>query len=360
MRRPIQTRIFNLPASPPSWRTQELKTPVCAILNPRTCFTTNLINLSSAASASEEEHFSDASEGHVNEQLSPQSSCASPVPRTRVERVDSSAQHGEVPGTSAYEIREQDAVPDEIEVIREGDPSGDRSSAGLQDRPSTPVPRTMVEKLDTDSPSYGEAPGTEAFEKRQADAVPDLVKKTNDPDDSQPPSSANHASPQTDSPNQSIPETKLTRVDSIPTAENLPSQPRAHRRSPSDAMPDVVETVPDTAIPEMPLSHEDAEQEDGDHDGGDEFDEFVEEQDDMGDDDFGDFDDGFQDPGDEVAEAPTTGSITPQQPLAAPSVVRIPIYLNPMKSLTLAAPTHRFRHLQIHLRTPLRPPGHPR
>lgn len=302
-------------------------------------FTTNLINYPSAASASEEEHFSDASEGHVNDQLSPQSGCASPVPRTRVERVDGSAQHGEVPGTSAYEIREQDAVPDEIEVIREGGPSGDRSPAGLQERPSTPVPHTMVEKLDTDSPSYGEVPGTEAFEKRQADAVPDLVKKINDPDDAQPPSFADHTSPQTDSSNQSIPETKLTRVDSIPTAENLPSQPRAHRRSPSDAMPDVVETVPDTAIPEMSLSHEGAEQEEGDQDGGDEFDEFVEEQDDMGDDDFGDFDGGFQVPDDEV-EAPTTGSITPPQP---PSVVRIPIYLDPMKSLTLTASTHRFR-----------------
>lgn len=58
--------------------------------------------------------------------------------------------------------------------------------------------------------------------------------------------------------------------------------------------------------------------------GGDEdFDEFVEEQDDMGD-DFGDFDDGFQDPSVEVAEeAPTEGSITPQQPQVPPSVVSL-------------------------------------
>lgn len=292
---------------------------------------TNAIDPASTGSTSEDEHFSDASEGHVDEQLSAQSGRASPVPRTRVERVDSSAQHGEVPGTSAYEKREQDAVPDEIEVVPEGTPSGGRSPAGLQDRPSTPgdspIPRTMVEKLDPDSPSYGEVPGTEAFEKRQADAVPDFVKKTDDTDNVQPPSSADHASPQTNSSSQSIPETKVTRVNSIPTEEDPPSRPRAHRRSPSDAMPDVVETLPDTAIPEMSLSHEGTEQGNEDHGGGDEFDEFVEEQDDVGDDDFGDFDDGFQEPSDEVAEAPTAGSITPQQPLVPPSVVSISISL---------------------------------
>lgn len=327
--------------------------------------TTNTIGTYFAASTSEDEHFSDASEGHVDDQLSPQSGRTSPVPRTRVERVDSSAQHGEVPGTPAYEVREQDAVPDEIEVVPEGAPSGDRSPAGLQDRPSTPgdspIPRTMVEKLDPDSPSYGEVPGTEAYEKRQADAVPDVVKKTNDSDDVQPPSSAEQASPETNSSSQSIPETKVTRVDSIPTTEeDLPSRPRAHRRSPSDAMPDVVETVPDTAIPPMPLSHEGAEQGAEDQGGGDEFDEFVEEEDDMGDDDFGDFDDGFQEPSDEVAEAPTAGSIAPQQPLAPPSVVSIPIYLNSISFLTLPASTHRLRHLQINVRTSFCPSGHPR
>lgn len=291
-------------------------------------FATNTIDLSSAASTSEDEHFSDASEGHVNDQSSPQSGRTSPVPRTRVERVDSGAQHGEVPGTLAYEKREQDAAPDEIEVVPEGAPSRNRSPAGLQDKPSTlgdsPIPRTMVEKLDPESPSYGEVPGTEAYEKRQADAVPDVVKKTNDSDDTQAPASADHASPQTNSSSQSIPETKVSRVDSLPTEEDIPSRPRAHRRSPSDAMPDVVETVPDTAIPDMPLSHEGAVQgTEGQDGGGDDFDEFVEEHDDMGDDDFGDFDDGFQEPSDEVAEAPRAGSITPQQPLAPPSVVCI-------------------------------------
>jgi hypothetical protein len=33
----------------------------------------------------------------------------------------------------------------------------------------------IVEKIDPDEPSYGDVPGTEAYEKRRADAVPDAV-----------------------------------------------------------------------------------------------------------------------------------------------------------------------------------------
>lgn len=232
-----------------------------------------------------------------------------------------------MPGTPAYEQREQDAVPDEIEVVPEGVPDRDRSSAGLQDRQLTPggspIPRTMVEKIDPESPSYGEVPGTQAFEKRQADAVPDLVKKADDLDDAQPLPSADHYSPQTNSSDQSIPETKLSRVKTPPTAEELLSRPRAHHRSsPSDAEPDTVETVPDPPKPEMSLSQEDAERHDEVFGGGDDFDEFVEEQDQMGEDDFGDFDDGFQEPSGEAAEGTLTGDgATSQQPSAPPSVV---------------------------------------
>lgn len=288
---------------------------------------TNASDLASTASDSEDEHFSDASEGHGNDLLSPQSGRSSPVPRTRVERVDDSAQHGEVPGTPAYGQREQDAVPDEIEVVPEGAPSRDRSSAGLQDRPLTPgespIPRTMVEKIDPESRSYGEVPGTEAFEKRQADAVPDLVKKAEDPDDAQPLPSVDHDSPQTDSSDQSVPETKLSRVKTPPTEEELLSRPRAHHRSlPSDAEPDTVETVPDAPKPEMSLSQEDAERHNEDFGVGDDFDEFVEEQDQMGEDDFGDFDDGFQEPSGEAAEGTLTDDgATSQQPPAPPFVV---------------------------------------
>lgn len=54
----------------------------------------------------------------------------------------------------------------------------------------------------------------------------------------------------------------------------------------------------------------------------DDFDDFAEEQDEMGEDDFGDFDDGFQGPGEIAAdEAMDQASMTPQQPATPPSVV---------------------------------------
>ncbi|KAJ5684377.1 uncharacterized protein N7477_000722 [Penicillium maclennaniae] len=279
------------------------------------------------ASSSDDEHFSDASEGHDNVSSSPQFGSTSPVPRTRVERVDSNPHHGEVPGTAAYEMREQDAVPDEIEILpesAEGTQSKDVSPAGSQDRPLTPsgspIPRTIVEKVDPELPSHGEIPGTEAYVKRQADAVPDLIKPADDPDDAQPPS-VNHEFPDANSSDQEIPATKVSRVETMPTEEGLPSHPKAHQCSPSDAVPDIVETVPDASRPEQHLSQDLAEVSSDNQDFGDDFDEFVEEQDEMGDDDFGDFDDGFQEPTDEVdEEAPMGGTMTPQQPLALPSV----------------------------------------
>lgn len=300
---------------------------------------TNWAFYDNLGSDSSEEHFSDASEGHLQQQQQQQSSLhsghTSPVPRTRVERVDSKPQHGEVPGTEAYEIREQDAVPDDVEVIAEDSPSRDPSPAGLNDRPTTPgdspIPRTMVEKVDPEAPSYGEIPGTEAFEKRQADAVPDLVKSISDAESVQPPPSSEDASPVTSPPSQPIPETRVSRVDSPPIDEDSSPQPRAHhQRSASDAMPDVIETVPDTTTTlESPSAQHEQLSQDVEEDdfgevnegegGADDFDEFVEEQDDMGDDDFGDFDDGFQEPN--VDNDPTGGSTTPQQPYALPVVV---------------------------------------
>lgn len=307
------------------------------------------------ASDSDEEHFSDASEGHTNLQTkSPHSGRASPVPRTRVERVDDSAQHGEVPGTEAYEKRGQDAVPDEIEVVPEGSRSRDPSPAGSHGRPFTPggspIPRTVVEKVDPESPSHGEVPGTEAYEKRQADAVPDVVTKASDDLDSVlPPPATDRESPDSsasNASNQSIPETRLSRVDTISAEDELPPRPRAHQRSPSDAMPDTVETISDSPPPdhgEEKHNFEGAEDED---DFGDDFDEFVEEQGGMGDDDFGDFDDfddGFQEP--EVVEnAITAGSTIPQQPPVSISVVSRPMDLHSQMATNCTpspAPSHR-------------------
>ena len=91
--------------------------------------------------------------------------------------MDTSPRHGEVPGTPAYDKRTQDAVPDEIEIVPEG--SHSRSPSRDVRSPvspgGTPVPRTRVEKVDPAEPSHGEVPGTDAHAKRLADAEPDAV-----------------------------------------------------------------------------------------------------------------------------------------------------------------------------------------
>ena len=54
-------------------------------------------NLSAAAESSSDEHFSDASEGRPGQP--DRSEATSPIPVTRVERVDDQPSYGEVPGT---------------------------------------------------------------------------------------------------------------------------------------------------------------------------------------------------------------------------------------------------------------------
>lgn len=290
-----------------------------------------------AVSESEDEYFSDASEGNPEPQTLPQSGRTSPVPRTRVERVDSSAQHGEVPGTSAFQKREQDAVPDEIEVVPEGTHSQNNSPAGSEDRPlspeGSPIPRTVVEKVDPDEPSHGEVPGTLANEKRLADAVPDVVTKASDSEGSPTPPALYPTSTQGGILEQDIPETRLERVETIPADGEVPSHPVAHQSSPSDTLPDTVQTKPDVSLsddPELSVQNLSLDKELNEYDEydeqevGDDFDEFVEEQDGMEDDDFGDFDDGFQEPSTENTEEPPADvNAMPQQNHALPSVVRV-------------------------------------
>jgi hypothetical protein len=129
---------------------------------------------------SSDEHFSDASEGQPK-----RSNATSPIPITRVERVDDEPAHGEVPGTDAYKMRTQDAVPDEVEIVPEGSRSRSASHVSNSDRPltpgGTPVPKTVVEKIDPDQPGYGDVPGTLAHQQRLADAEPDIIVKAPQP-----------------------------------------------------------------------------------------------------------------------------------------------------------------------------------
>jgi hypothetical protein len=93
---------------------------------------------------------------------------SSPVPKLRVEKVDDEPSYGEVPGTEAYEKRTEDAAPDEIAVL------STKASSSEPMSPSSPIPKTVVEETE-------DAPGSTTHHYhenlRQADATPDVVHK---------------------------------------------------------------------------------------------------------------------------------------------------------------------------------------
>lgn len=179
------------------------------------------------------------------------------MPRTRVEKVDDNPSHGDVPGTSAYQKRGQDSVPDEVEVIPEGSRSRSQSVAEKQtdenenqEGEGEAVPRTMVEMVEPDRPSHGDVPGTTAYDKRKADAVPDMVKTAGgfpeDEDEDEDEDTAVNTTDTADTADTDtveIPETIVSEVER--EMPDQPGKPQAHRRHPSDAVPDVIETVPD-------------------------------------------------------------------------------------------------------------------
>ena len=150
-------------------------------------------------------------------------------------QVDDRENHGEVPGTPAYQLRTQDAVPDEIEVMPEGKHSSHWESKGS--RPQTPggssVPTTMVEKIDPTSPSHGDVPGTHAHSKRMADAVPDVIKSASHQDEA-----SDESSPASRTPD--VPMTVITKVDSRPSHGEVPGTEAFNVRT-EDATPDLVE-----------------------------------------------------------------------------------------------------------------------
>ncbi|KAL8806777.1 MAG: hypothetical protein Q9200_004917 [Gallowayella weberi] len=290
----------------------------------------------SQGSDNEEDVFSDAPED-----AKPSSDKSSPIPTTRVEKVDDRESHGEVPGTEAYKMRRQDAVPDELEIVGDSSkPTSRRTSQSQPDRTSTPggtpIPKTVVEKIDPDTPSHGDIPGTEAFNKRQADAVPDVVLQS-------PKARSTFEEGLQDTtihPDIPIPKTVVTKVDEQPSHGEVPGTEAYDMRT-EDAEPDVVETqggppgLPTSSIHRSPLSTPrpkfpavrsnsqiaadggfgpmpdyikessnepsgdapDLNHDSADNEPGDDIDDFGAEGDD--DDDFGDFDDGFEQPSNE-------------------------------------------------------------
>ncbi|OKL56389.1 hypothetical protein UA08_08330 [Talaromyces atroroseus] len=296
------------------------KRPSSTLLEPPPHNGPELEDTGAQDSASEEDHFSDASEGRQQPQSVKSSRAPSPVPLTRVERVDDGPRHGEIPGTLAYEQRAQDAVPDVLEVVPEGSRSRSSSRAGEPTSPGgSPVPRTIVVKVD-ETPSHGEVPGTEAYNQRQADVVPDLVLKEPAEDQQSPVTMEREDS------EQSVPGTRLFRVDTLPKDPGSPGI-RAHSPSPSDALPDFTETVQDTTaclgssreFYYGPSGVQGARangsiKEGGDDEFGDDFDEFEEGANAAADDDFGDFDEGFGEPAEEAVGEDTTEAESFQQP----------------------------------------------
>ncbi|KAG4440463.1 hypothetical protein IFR05_004057 [Cadophora sp. M221] len=298
-------------------------------------------------SSDSEDHFSDAQSG-----LEPASTDDSPsvpavnIPHTRVEKIDDEASYGEEPGTEAYRLREQDAAPDEIEIVPEHRTPGVSTPISKPSTPpgGQPIPLMIVEKVDPSTPSHGEVPGTLAHDLRAADSVPDLVVRSGERSRSSSTRSRAGSTPG-DLP---IPITKVEKIDSSPRHGEVPGT-KAYELRRGDAEPDIVEEVGEapgkgisisctserltgSGSPTSPgvrspiINHarrkssaagrkgttpvatdEYNEDEDGSDGGfGDDFDDFEEGEDA----EFGDFNDGFQ----EAAPAPPPPQSIPVTP----------------------------------------------
>ncbi|PQE27974.1 Phospholipase D nuclease protein [Rutstroemia sp. NJR-2017a WRK4] len=190
------------------------------------------------SSDSSDDHFSDAQSG-----IDPSTTVSPTVPTTRIEKVDDEPSYGEVPGTDAYKMRAEDAEPDVVAMAPEfHNPTRAR-------RPSTPgdlpIPTTVVEKIDPDTPSHGEVPGTPAHEKRKADAVPDLVLKTT-PGRSRSDTTNTTRSRAGSTPGDlPIPKVKVEKIDATPSHGEVPGT-LAYEMRKEDAEPDEL-VVSDTS-----------------------------------------------------------------------------------------------------------------
>lgn len=123
------------------------------------------------AESDSEEHYSDAQSG------SPSPTAASPVPRLRVEKVDDKPAYGEVPGTVAYRMREEDAEPDEIAIIpdlRNPSPVEPERIARPPTPGGHPIPKTVVEET-PDAEGAVTHPENEQKQKNKSDPQPDVV-----------------------------------------------------------------------------------------------------------------------------------------------------------------------------------------
>ncbi|CZT17455.1 uncharacterized protein RCC_03289 [Ramularia collo-cygni] len=267
-----------------------------------------------APSESSDDHFSSASEGTPNPNRLSTDGSQSPIPITRVERVDDKAAYGEEPGTPAYALRTADAVPDEVEVVPEGrrarsgtqSRSRSHSNLSVSSRPPTPggspVPHIKVERLD-DKPAYGEVEGTVAKEMREFDAQPDEMTVVERDDDGR---------------SEEVGDAKVGEQQAW-LKEMWEGKQQAGQPTPPPPQQQEQEE-PQTLHEDENDQGEEAEaakddDDDDDDDFGDDFDEFAEEGGD--DDDFGDFDeaDGDADEGGGMEETLPSSSLAGLSPL---------------------------------------------
>ncbi|KFY06331.1 hypothetical protein V492_08074, partial [Pseudogymnoascus sp. VKM F-4246] len=212
-------------------------------------------------------HFSDARSDRAAF-----SRTSSPIPTTRVERVDHEASYGEVPGTAAYDQRSEDARPDEIAFAESASSAADPVS-----RPLTPIPQTVLEEAPP-SPIRGHFRGPSTPKVHPADAQPDRVIHI--------PDSGSASAEEEEG------DVSGTRPRS-PTSLPLSSETRS-RTSSSSRPPVVSQALPPPAGNYDADADGDEEDEDEDAGFGDDFDDFEEGDEDA---EFGDFDDGFQEAG---------------------------------------------------------------
>ncbi|KKY25627.1 hypothetical protein UCRPC4_g01698 [Phaeomoniella chlamydospora] len=225
----------------------------------------------------------------------------------------SSPSHGDVPGTEAWEKRKADATPDLVRQISEESSKSAENFAS--DRPSTsyPIPETKITKVDS-KPAHGEAEGTAAAEMRKRDAVPDEVEIAGDIPSKLPSPKVLLGGPLTGS--------------GSPTNDLNRSEHRSHVRRKS--------TLTNGGHGEVGAETED-NNEDEDGDGfGDDFDDFEEGEQD-GADDFGDFGDEFEEPSYEEPPQPSTPA--PATPLQSFPLLDLSKYKTP-SDLQSAISTH--------------------
>lgn len=111
-------------------------------------------------SSDSDDQFTDAHSGPTTPHIN------SPIPKTRVEKIDTTPSHGEVPGTEAHKKREADAQPDEIAVTDESNSGTPTAETFKQDTPITVLEPVSSNEADSGCKSTGPS---------GVDAEPDIV-----------------------------------------------------------------------------------------------------------------------------------------------------------------------------------------